>query len=343
MKPEEVLIKIKTEITDEKKDTNEKMIDDLVMNIFLKNMGYERIDGKNILKDRLQYNISNCFIISYYYELDVDKALSLLTKVIENMSDNTWGMLLHKKGVWLLNNSIVTIAGEEKFKSDKIVFRIPFNQKIDDEYFQYFTHENLLIRKNTCFFRDMITYRNTEFKSKKITWNAYHTALKRFFSFYINNVNDFDNNNIRSSDKSNRYDEIKLSDFEQYVDQKDTIATVNSLKNQFFYVKDFIVKKTDNGEFDVSSNVVINRCEKILRKKMELEEVDERKIKKAIKYLEAGRNGLRDKTIFLILFTLELSEEIYACLGGMKILQMIVKCLNEEKESLLYLNIYRVV
>ena len=302
MKPEEVLIKIKTEITDEKKDTNEKMIDDLVMNIFLKNMGYERIDGKNILKDRLQYNISNCFIISYYYELDVDKALSLLTKVIENMADNTWGMLLHKKGVWLLNNSIVTIAGEEKFKSDKIVFRIPFNQKIDDEYFQYFTHENLLIRKNTCFFRDMITYRNTEFKSKKITWNAYHTALKRFFSFYINNVNDFDNNNIRSSDKSNRYDEIKLSDFEQYVDQKDTIATVNSLKNQFFYVKDFIVKKTDNGEFDVSSNVVINRCEKILRKKMELEEVDERKIKKAIKYLEAGRNGLRDKSIFLILF-----------------------------------------
>ena len=127
------------------------------------------------------------------------------------------------------------------------------------------------------------------------------------------------------------------------MDQKDTIATVNSLKNQFFYVKDFIVKKTDNGEFDVSSNVVINRCEKILRKKMELEEVDERKIKKAIKYLEAGRNGLRDKTIFLILFTLELSEEIYACLGGMKILQMIVKCLNEEKESLLYLNIYRVV
>ena len=153
MKPEEVLIKIKTEITDEKKDINEKMIDDLVMNIFLKNMGYERIDGKNILKDRLQYNISNCFIISYYYELDVDKALSLLTKVIENMADNTWGMLLHKKGVWLLNNSIVTIAGEEKFKSDKIVFRIPFNQKIDDEYFQYFTHENLLIRKNTCFFR----------------------------------------------------------------------------------------------------------------------------------------------------------------------------------------------
>ena len=40
MKPEEVLIKIKTEITDEKKDINEKMIDDLVMNIFLKNMGY---------------------------------------------------------------------------------------------------------------------------------------------------------------------------------------------------------------------------------------------------------------------------------------------------------------
>ena len=29
MKPEEVLIKIKTEITDEKKDINEKMIDDL--------------------------------------------------------------------------------------------------------------------------------------------------------------------------------------------------------------------------------------------------------------------------------------------------------------------------
>lgn len=49
MKPEEVLIKIKTEITDEKKDINEKMIDDLVMNIFLKNMGYERIDVKNIL------------------------------------------------------------------------------------------------------------------------------------------------------------------------------------------------------------------------------------------------------------------------------------------------------
>ncbi len=34
-----------------------------------------------------------------------------------------------------------------------------------------------------------------------------------------------------------------------------------------------------------------------MRKKMELEEVDERKIKKAIKYLEAGRNGSSESSV----------------------------------------------
>lgn len=130
-------------------------------------------------------------------------------------------MLLHKKGIWLLNNSIVTIAGEEKFKSEKIVFRMPFNKKMDEEYFQYLTYENLLKRKNTYFFRDMISYKNTEYKGKKSAWSAYHTALKRFFLFYINNVNDFDNaNNREISENVNRYDDIKLSDFEQYIEKK---------------------------------------------------------------------------------------------------------------------------
>lgn len=296
MKPEEVLIKIKTELTAQKKIINEEFIDKLVIDIFLKNMGYGKINEKNILSDRLQYNVCDGFIISYYNNIDVDKALNLLTKILDNKSKNTWGMLLHKKGIWLLNNIIVTIVGEEKFKSDKVVFRMPFNKKIDDEYFRFLTYENLFKKKNTYFFRDMITYKNTEYKGKKSAWPAYYTALKRFFSYYVMNVNDFAN------DKDNRYDEMKLSDFEQYVDSKDTIASVNTLKNQFFYVKDFIVKRTNNGEFDVGSNVVVDRCEKALRKKMELEEVDERKIKKSIQYLEKGRNGLRDKNVFLMLF-----------------------------------------
>ena len=38
MKPEEVLIKIKTEITDEKKDINEKVNDDLVVDFIVRNV-----------------------------------------------------------------------------------------------------------------------------------------------------------------------------------------------------------------------------------------------------------------------------------------------------------------
>ena len=300
MKPEEVLIEIKSEFADEKNNVSDNNIDNIVVNIFLNNMGYKGIDEKNTLNGRLQYNVCEGFIISYYKNLDVDKALNLLTKEIDNMSDDTWGMLLHKKGIWLLNNSIVTITGEEKFKSDKIVFRMPFNKKIDDDYFRYLTYENLLKKKNTYFFRDMITYKNTEYKGKKTAWAAYYTALKRFFAYYVMKVDDFDSD--RGINTYNRHDGVKLSDFEQYVDEKDTIATVNTLKNQFFYVKNFIVKRTDSGEFDVSSKVVVERCEKVLRKKMELKEVDEIKIKKCINYLEKGRNGLRNKTIFLILF-----------------------------------------
>lgn len=116
MKPEEVLIEIKSEFADEKNNVSDNNIDNIVVNIFLNNMGYKGIDEKNTLNGRLQYNVCEGFIISYYKNLDVDKALNLLTKEIDNMSDDTWGMLLHKKGIWLLNNSIVTITGEEKFK-----------------------------------------------------------------------------------------------------------------------------------------------------------------------------------------------------------------------------------
>ena len=53
MKPEEVLIEIKSEFADEKNNVSDNNIDNIVVNIFLNNMGYKGIDEKNTLNGRL--------------------------------------------------------------------------------------------------------------------------------------------------------------------------------------------------------------------------------------------------------------------------------------------------
>ena len=74
------------------------------------------------------------------------------------------------------------------------------------------------------------------------------------------------------------YRNIKLSDYEVYIKDNGTIKTPNTAKNQFFYIKSFILSQTYNKEFDISSNEIISRCKDILDKPAE--NVDETDIKK---------------------------------------------------------------
>lgn len=151
--------------------------------------------------------------------------------------------------------------------------------------------------KDIYFFRDVITYKNTKFSSvKSDSWNAYFSCIKRFMDYYISEKGHY----IEDIDKC--YRNIKLSDYEAYIKDNRTIKTPNTAKNQFFYIKSFVLSQTYNKEFDISSNEIISRCKNILNKPAgNVDETDIKKIAGIIKCIENQRNGKRNKTIFLIL------------------------------------------
>ena len=88
------------------------------------------------------------------------RALNLFSTYIKSKYE--WGILIHPEGIWVFNDDIE--LGNDEFKSNKIVFEMPFNKRRDANYFKYLTYENLLEEKNIYFFRDIINYKNKEHK-----------------------------------------------------------------------------------------------------------------------------------------------------------------------------------
>lgn len=63
-----------------------------------------------------------------------------------------WAILIHEKGVWLLNRDIY--CGDESFTDDKIALAISFESNKDNKYFKYLSYDNLIGKyKNARFLR----------------------------------------------------------------------------------------------------------------------------------------------------------------------------------------------
>lgn len=239
-----------------------------------------------------EYYIPDKLTIRCYANIKFPVVLERFSK---NMKDGSfeWGILFCQDGIWLLNSDIPVCNTE--FTSKKIVLKVLFNNKSDWAYLDYLSYENLLGNdKKTYYFRDIIAYKNTCFSSDKYkSWDHYNSSLKRFLSYYASIVGEYN---------TDYYNLIRPYNFITFIKQKCGIKSAHSIKNQFFYIKDFMVNWAHNKEFDISSKDIVAMCEEILNEpSAKKNETDVEKIVRIIRYLENGRSGLRNKTMFLLI------------------------------------------
>lgn len=247
---------------------------------------------KIIENQRYSYNLEDEISFRCYKNKTIVEAIK---DIYDNDIDKfEWTILFSKEALWLINNNIKTM--ETEFRSNKIVLRVLFNSKTDLEYLEYFSYDNLVNNKKSYYFKDIISYKNSLYSAKENNWYQYHGALKRFFHYYISL------DNYKRDETKSCYDEIKLRDFIGYIKFQRNIRSNNSVKNQFFYVKDFMMKMTNNKNFNVSSNVVLKSFKSDFNPQTyKVEESDIFKMVKIIQYLECRRNGIRDTVVFLFL------------------------------------------
>lgn len=239
-------------------------------------------------------------LIRWGNSMNTDNALATLSNdICQDRYDYEWGIFICRKGIWLLNRDVKISDSGTFFGSKRTVFKISFSNRTDIDYLNFFKRDYLIGRnKDIYFFRDLITYKNTCFPSNKSnSWDAYWSCNKRFFAYYVLKAGG------RYSDNSKKsYESIPLGVYEGYIRKNGTIKTANTAKNQFFYIKSFIMSQAYNKYFDIGSDVIIRRCNDILiERDKRKENTDIEKIAGIIHYIENQRNGVRNKAIFLII------------------------------------------
>lgn len=151
------------------------------MPLFINSLHYS---GKRININKRNGKVCDCIIdtkiiVRFYRNEGEKKALSELDGILDSKGYE-WGILLHRKGIWLLNRDIY--RGDESFTCDRIVFKISFTGNKDNNYFKYLSYDNLIGEtRNAKYFADITEYKNRNFNStNKASWAAYSGALKRF-------------------------------------------------------------------------------------------------------------------------------------------------------------------
>lgn len=102
------------------------------------------------------------------------------------------------------------------------------------------------------------------------------------------------------SETNNVYDTIELTDFYSYIEQKTKLEKENTLKNVFFYIKDFMCCMPETCAFDISTKAMLDGFPKTLKQDERRNVINSEKLKKAIQYLDAGKNKERDVGMFLM-------------------------------------------
>lgn len=292
MNSENVLTKIKENLNN--KEITEAKFRKIVQDIFLKHMGYEKnyhIDCSDERKGIYKCDVDEKILIcSCKYELRT-RALNILTTLIKSKFE--WGILFHSEGIWVINDNIE--VGNDDFRSNKIVLEIDFDKMRDAKYFKYLSYQSLVEEKNLYYFRDIIIYKNQNYNINKKSWSAYHTAIKRFFDAYISESGRYD---------LNQYNDIDTNFFLRYIKKNETIRSIKTAKNQFFYVKDFIVSKNPNSTFNETGKEIENKLVKVLSgSSKNLEVMDKKKLYKLLDDRKKGKYVIRNKTLLLMLIS----------------------------------------
>lgn len=272
-----------------------------------------------------------------------------------------WGIVVSLNGIWLFNNNIG--KGQSYFQSKKIVLEIIYGKNSDQYYFDFLSYNNILgIEPNTYFFKDIAEYRNCYYKGSEKSWPAYSSALKRFLKYCCSiDIGKW----YLKSETNNVYDTIELTDFYSYIEKKTKLEKENTLKNVFFYIKDFMCCMSEKSAFDISTKTMLDGFSKILKQderqnvinleKLKLEEKEIRmpgELIKALQRLKAlgvsgdyvfyrtkdnGEEPIREDVIndvFSKLTRIDPNDEYYKALTPANIRASLVRYLFEQGESL---------
>lgn len=246
--------------------------------------------------DRYVYIIPDKITLVYYTDQpEISKSTQRLESELITAYQTEWGILISKEGIYLLNRDIE--VDMKKYYGNKVVFSFMFQSKHDLEYLGMLDWEKMFGRyRNIYFYRDMITYRNVKFTGSNKSWMAYHTAMKRFFRYYITQKewNSYCNN----------YNNIRFQDFKRYMKEATGIKSSNTVRSQFLYIKDFILYMADeNEDFNIGGKAAMEQCLNEIdyeANRSRLEETDFTKIEKIIKYLGSKKTE-KYRTVFLLL------------------------------------------
>lgn len=283
-----ILKGIQTAVSQNVNLAEEEFYQKIVRGNFIKNMGYERRDL--CIKEYVNAFQKSNLLIMGSVEERWQKGLSAFVRKMREYSCK-WGILLHTEGIWLVNLDIIPNT-QNGFTNSQVVLEIRYRMNTDQKYFKYFSSENIVGEKrNAYFFKDIIDYRNNGYKGNEKSWPAYESALKRFLDFYAEYKGDY-------GDEENIYDNIKFPTFVEFVNDRTKCGSLKSARNSFFYIKDFMQARTQNGEFDDPDRV--KKSFPNFLPKYEMQDVmiiD--KLKIALEFLDGNRHGMRNKTILL--------------------------------------------
>lgn len=266
-----------------------------LINYFTENMKYPNIyRHDSISEECCSVQIEDRLMIQAYVYDEEEKAIRSLTQKC-NEKAIEWGILIHDKCIALINSDIM--VGDDAYKNNKIVFKIEYSRPTDKPFLKYFTYDNLLRKRNTYYFRDIIMYRNTEYSNKEKCWHLYLSALRRFMDYMVEH-------NFNYSD--NIYSQIKLAYLESYILDTGTVKSDRTVKNYFFYVKDFMVRRASPSEFNCSANVLCKRLKELTSKYISstvdiYKEPD--KIKELIRIVRKNQNAQRNELLILLMLS----------------------------------------
>lgn len=268
--------------------------------IFRKELGYDHSLTMNWNKEQQVYIIDDNLKIKITFD-EVDER-SIVNRLFrdytkEGVKDSIveWGMVINPKGIWLFNNNIS--KGNSYFQARKAVLEIVYGKNSDQHYFEFLSYDNICgIEPNTYFFKDIAEYRNCYYKGSEKSWPAYSSALKRFLKYCSIDMGLW----YFKNETESVYDKIQITDFYRYIEEKTKLEKENTLKNVFFYIKDFMCFMSEKSAFDISTKVMLEGFSKTLKRDKRRNVIDLNKIKKAIQYLDTGRNKERDVAMLLM-------------------------------------------
>lgn len=302
-----ILKQIETEskkfLNAEKENAIEEFCQSVFEGIFQKQLGYDHASTMEQNVEQQVYIINKKLKIKITLdEVDERSVVNRLfrdyTKEGVKYSTVEWGMIISPKGIWLFNNNIG--KGQSDFQTKKTVLEIVHGKNSDQDYFNFLSYNNILgIEPNIYYFRDIAEYRNSYYKGSEKSWPAYSSALKRFLKYCSVDMKKW----YLKNEICNVYDTIELNDFYSYIKEKTKLGKENTLKNAFFYIKNFMCCMSVKGIFEISTKAMLDGFTKILKQGERRNVIDSDKLnrlKKAIQYLDTGKNKERDVAMFLM-------------------------------------------